>query len=618
MKIYRTLILILVSWLSFNTSQAQSKIERIEPPNWWVGMQNPKLQLLLYGKNISRLDPVIKYKGLKIDSINRSNNRNYLFIYLNVSSNAQPGVFNISLRFEDEEVTSCRYELKLRKPGSADRTGFNQADNVYLLMPDRFANGDTTNDSDTSMMEWANRDNPDGRHGGDLKGIANHLSYFNDLGMTALWLNPHLENNMPSYSYHGYAITDFYKTDPRLGTNQDFVNLVSSAHSKKIKIIMDMVFNHCGVNHWFIKDLPFTDWIHQFPSFTRSNFKAPAAMDPYAASYDKNLLQNGWFDTGMPDLNQKNPHLAAYLIQNSIWWIEFADLDGIRMDTHMYADPDFMAEWRRKLRSEYPNFNVVGELWVETKALHAYWMKDAPNNDGYNSELEYITDFPLFVALRQALQEPTGWESGAERLYYCLAQDIVYKRPQDNLTFLSNHDVHHFYSICGEDFGKYKLGVAFLFTTRGIPQFYHGTEVLLTGSENQGHGKMRKDFPGGWTGDKNNGFDEMGRTPQQQAAWQYVQKIAQWRQTSKAAQFGKLTQFIPEKQVYTYFRTLDNEQVMVLLNFSNTTTTVNTNRFSEQLSGYTKGTDIISGTTFETLSQLNIPGHTALIIELHK
>ena len=609
-----SIIILFSSTYSF----AQSKVERIEPPNWWVGMNNSSLQLLMYGKSISRLQPVIKYPGIKIDSIKHFNNPNYLFVYINISPETKPGNFKISLRFEDEQVTSVSYELKNRKPDSQQRKSFDQSDVVYLLMPDRFANGDPSNDSIQGMLEKPNRLNPDGRHGGDLKGIEDHLDYFSKLGMTALWLNPFQENNMSAYSYHGYAITDYYKTDPRFGSNEEFLTLVKKAHQSQLKIIMDMVFNHCGSNHWFIKDLPTNDWIHQFDTYTRSNFKAPVSMDMYASTYDKNLLQNGWFDRMMPDLNQKNPHLAAYLIQNSIWWIEYADLDGIRMDTHMYADPEFMARWCKSVNKEYPDFKIVGELWIETKALHAYWMKDSPNSDGYNSELDYLTDFPMYVSLRQAMQEETGWETGAERLYYSLAQDILYKKPQDNMIFLSNHDVTQFYTTCGEDFGKYCLGVAFFFTTRGIPQFYQGTEILMTGHENGGHGKMRKDFPGGWPGDISNAFESAGRTEMQQKAWDYVQKIANWRKTSEAVKYGKLMQFIPDNQVYVYFRYNANERIMIALNFSKNEKQLSSSRYNEMLSDCKRGTDIITGNLIQDLKNIAIPAQSAMIIELHK
>ncbi|PKP22516.1 MAG: alpha-amlyase, partial [Bacteroidetes bacterium HGW-Bacteroidetes-22] len=510
------------------------------------------------------------------------------------------------------------YELKARREGSANRNGFDQHDVVYLVMPDRFANGDTTNDSRPEMLEKANRGNPDGRHGGDLKGIENHLDYIADLGMTALWLNPFVENNTPSYSYHGYAITDFYKTDPRIGTNDGYVGLVKKAHDLHLKIIMDMVFNHCGNTHWFITDLPSPDWIHQFSSYTRSNFKAPVVMDPYGAEADKKIMLDGWFDAHMPDLNQNNSHLAVYLTQNSIWWVEYADLDGIRMDTYMYPDPEFMALWRKLLRNEYPNLDVVGEVWIENKTLHAYWMKDAHNFDGYNSGLEYLTDFPMFDAIRTALNENTGWKTGAERIYYCLAQDIVYKHPEDNLTFLTNHDVSQFYTLTGENFGKFKLGITLLLTLRGIPQFYQGIEILMTGDQGKGHGKMRKDFPGGWVTDTLNAFTPEGRTPLQQEAFDYVKTIANWRKSCPAVQTGKTTQFIPENDVYVYFRYNEKQTVMIVMNFADTERTVTTARFSEIIKDFSAGKEIITGKEISELNRLTIPARTSMIIELHK
>lgn len=603
---------------SFLQALAQPMVDRVEPPNWWVGMKNSHLQLLIHGKELAHLKPVIKNQGVVIDSMGKLQNPNYLLLYLSVGKTAKAGTFEVVLYEGSKKVLSVPYQLKPRREGSAERKGFSQKDLIYLVMPDRFANGDTSNDSHPLLIEKANRENPDGRHGGDLAGIEKHLDYFADLGMTALWINPFVENNMAAYSYHGYAITDFYKTDARLGTNEGFAGLVKKAHKMDLKIIMDMVFNHWGMNHWLMKDLPAPDWIHQFDSYTRSSFKAPVVMDPYASAADKQIMLNGWFDSMMPDLNQKNPHLALYLIQNSIWWVEYADLDGIRMDTYMYPDPDFMAVWRKQLLKEYPSFNVVGEVWIENKSLHAYWVKDAPNTDGYNSELEYITDFPLFADIRQGLNEKTGWETGAERIYYNLAQDFVYKHPENNLTFLTNHDVSQFYTLVGENFGKFKLGVTLLLTLRGIPQFYQGMEILMTGDQGHGHGRMRKDFPGGWAGDASNAFLAEGRTPLQNEAFNFVKSLAQWRKSSAAVQTGKLMQFVPENDVYVYFRYNNQEKVMVVLNFADEERIVTTSRFEEMLKGCRSGMDVVASRKIENLAQITIAPLSAMVITLQK
>lgn len=616
MLMRKTIFCILFSIGVLTTLQARIVVDRVEPPNWWTAMKNPSLQVLLHGQNLGGLIPVVNYPGVTIDSVGRVANANYLFLYLKLAGTVKPGTFQIVLKENGKEMGRVPYELKAREQEAANKGGFDQRDVVYLLMPDRFANGDTTNDSQPSLLEKANRANPDGRHGGDLKGVENHLDFFAGLGMTALWLNPFVENNMPAFSYHGYAITDFYQTDARLGTNQQFASLVEKAHKKGLKIIQDMVFNHCGNNHWFIKDLPAPDWIHQFDTYTRSSFKAPVIMDPHASEADRRLLLDGWFDHMMPDLNQKNPHLAAYLIQNTLWWVEFANLDGIRVDTHMYPDPGFMAQWRTAVRDEYPNLKVVGELWIENKALHSYWMKDAPNPDGYNSELEYLTDFPLFADIRQSLHEQTGWERGAERIYYNLAQDFLYKHPADNLTFLTNHDVSQFYTIAGEDFGKFRLGITLLFTLRGIPQFYQGMEVLMTGDQGEGHGLMRKDFPGGWPGDTANAFTAKGLTTDQHQALNYVKTIANWRKGCQAAQTGKLMQFIPSNDVYVYFRYTDKQKVMVALNFSDQPRTFTTERFREIAGSSTSGTDILTGTVHPLPGTITLQGRTSAIIEL--
>jgi len=615
--INRTSLFIIICFIS-SFSHAQPDISRAEPPYWWIGMKNTSLQILLYGRDLGGLKPEIRHPGIHIDSIGQVPNQNYLFLYLTINDDTKAGKFDIDLLNQGRKILKIQYELKERRKGSAARKGFGQEDVIYLLMPDRFANGDTTNDSHSLMLEKSDRSNPDGRHGGDLKGIEDHLGYIAGLGMTALWINPFVENNTPAYSYHGYAITDFYKTDPRIGTNEEYVRLVKKAHDYQLKIIMDMVFNHCGQTHWFINDLPSPDWIHNFNNYTRSNFKAPVIMDPYASKADKSIMLDGWFDTHMPDLNQKNPHLAVYLTQNSIWWVEYADLDGIRMDTYMYPDPGFMAKWRIALKNEYPDLNVVGEIWIEDKTLHAYWMKDAPNNDGFNSELEYLTDFPLFDAIRKSLNESTGWNKGAERIYYCLAKDIAYKYPGNNLTFLTNHDVSQFYTIAGENFGKFRLGITLLLTLRGIPQLYQGVEILMAGDQEEGHGKMRKDFPGGWINDTLNAFTPEGRTPLQQEAFSYVKTIADWRKGCTAVQTGKTLQFIPENDVYVYFRYNEKQTIMIVMNFSDNERTITTERFSEIIKGCRTGKEIISGKNISDITRLTIPALTSLIIELDK
>jgi glycosidase len=597
---------------------AQVGFDRIEPPSWWIGMRNMDLQLLVHGKNISLCDVSINYPGIKVRKIHKVENPNYLFIDLSIERKAKPGKATILFGYQREIIKTVEYELDAREKGSRERKGFNPSDYIYLIMPDRFSNGDTTNDSAPGMLEKADRANPNGRHGGDLAGILNHLVYLDSLGITAIWLNPVLENNMPRYSYHGYAITDFYRIDPRLGSDEDYKKLVIACHSRGIKVIMDMVFNHCGSSHWWMQDLPTSDWIHQFPEFTRSNFRSETISDPYASDYDKSRMLTGWFDKTMPDLNQHQEFLANYLIQNSIWWIEHSGIDGIRMDTYPYSYPDFMARWMERIMEEYPEFSVVGETWLQKESTTAYWQKDAANRDGFNSQLPYVTDFPMHYAIRDAFNEQEGWTTGIARLYYILAQDFLYPDPQKTLVFADNHDLTRFFTSVGEDLDKWKMGMVFLSTTRGVPMIYYGTELLMTGEAETGHGNIRKDFPGGWPADTLNAFEPDGRTGRIRESFDYLSKLVKWRKDKPVIHSGKLKQFVPERDVYTFFRYNDSESVMVIMNNNEEERLMATDRFSECLSGYTKGKDVISGMTYDLTGSIRIPPKSALILELSK
>ncbi|HRZ21742.1 MAG TPA: alpha-amylase family glycosyl hydrolase, partial [Bacteroidales bacterium] len=434
---------VLFTGLFLTGIQAQDiQIDRVEPPFWWTGMEDQGLQLLVYGHNIGLTSPLILQKEVSITSFTRVSNPNYLFIDLQISSQVKPLNFRIDFLYGDSVLISGSYELKARRTGSAERKGFNASDVIYLLMPDRFANGDTANDSAEGMSEKCNRSDPDGRHGGDLQGVRDHLDYLPELGVTALWMNPFLENNNPQYSYHGYAITDFYRTDPRLGTNEMFVSLVAECHKKGLKVIMDQILNHASIHHRFMQDPPDESWIHTYPEFTRSNFRASAIMDPYASGYDRDRMLNGWFDRHMPDLNQHDPLLLKYLIQNSIWWIEYADLDGIRLDTQPYPDKEATAEWSSAIFREYPNFNIVGEAWMQQESMTAYFQKGTQNPDGYDSGIPTVTDFPLYYALNRSFNEKDGWSQGLARIYLVRAQDYLYGNPANKLLFCDNHDLN--------------------------------------------------------------------------------------------------------------------------------------------------------------------------------
>ncbi|MGM0565949.1 MAG: glycoside hydrolase family 13 protein [Bacteroidota bacterium] len=590
--------------------------QHVEPPFWWAGMKHSELQLLVHGQDIGYSTPEFNYNGVKLKQTIKVKNPNYLFLDLEISPEATPGSFTIYFMREGKQVYSYDYELHDRKQTSASRQGFGQEDVIYLLMPDRFANGDTTNDSHPDMLEKADRSDPDGRHGGDLQGVMNHLSYFKELGATAVWLNPFLENNQQAYTYHGYAISDLYRVDPRHGSNELFQELVDKAHDKDIKIIMDMIMNHIGSGHYWMDDLPMNDWIHQFDEYTSSNYRANVAVDPHASEYDLRKMKDGWFDTHMPDLNQKNPLLARYLIQNTIWWIEYAGIDGIRMDTQPYPDEDFMADWAEYVMKEYPNFSIVGEAWIGQPSLVAYYQGGKDNFNGYDSHLSHVFDFPGNYAVSSAFNEDNGWDRGLARFYEHLSQDFLYPRPHDLLVFADNHDLSRVYTTMGENMDKLKMAMTYIFTVRGTPVLQYGTEILMTGEEHAGHGKMRKDFPGGWEEDEQNAFTEEGRTEEQNEIFNHIQKLIDFRQSSEVMQTGKLTQFIPGNDVYIYFRHLDDEAVMIAYNNTGENKTVDGERFSEIMDDYKSGENIITGKSIETFDQITVPAMSAMVVKL--
>ncbi len=592
-------------------------INRVEPPNWWVGMKNHDLQLLVHGNNISNYEVTLNYPGVKLVNVQKVENPNYLFIDLDITPDTKAGNFDILFKSSEGEL-KYTYNLYERIEGSSERQGFDASDVIYLLFPDRFANGNPDIDQVEGMLDKLDRNDLYARHGGDIQGIINHLDYIKDLGMTAIWVNPLLESNQPAQSYHGYATTDFYNIDKRFGTNELYKKFVDESHGKNLKVVMDMIFNHCGSNHWWMNDLPQNDWINQWPEFTRTNYRSPTNFDPYASKFDSKLMSDGWFDTHMPDMNQRNPLLAKYLIQNSIWWVEFANLDGIRMDTHPYPDKEFMARWAREVMNEYPNFNIVSEVWLNYPAWCAYWQTGANNADGFDSEIKSVMDFPLMYAIDKGLQEKEGWDTGLHRLYEILASDFLYPDPMNILIFADNHDVSRFMKSKDMAIGRFKLGMAFLLTTRGIPQIYYGTEIMMDGDDVNGHGVLRRDFPGGWPNDKRSAFTAEGRTKRENEAWTYLQTLLNWRKTASAIHNGKLIHFIPENEVYVYFRQNNEQTVMVILNNGYQPKVLKTDRFNEVLDGFTGGTDIITGKIFSDFSQIQLSPRSAMIIELKK
>lgn len=589
----------------------------IEPAFWWVHMKNPKLQVLVHAKGITLATPFISYNGVSIDSVARTDNPNYLFLYLHIAPDARPGKFPIHFKVKNKDVAVYSYELKERRAGSAERGSFTPADVIYLLMPDRFANGNPDNDSTPDTHEKADRLNLNGRHGGDIQGITDHIGYLKELGITALWSSPLVEDNMPAYSYHGYAITDFYKIDPRYGTMQDYLKLSDELHKNNMKLIMDMVTNHCGSYHWWMKDLPCHNWVHQFNEFTRTNYQISTTYDPYASEYDRRLNFDGWFDTSMPDLNQDNPHLLTYLIQNAIWWVEYANLDGIRIDTYPYNNHWKIAEWSKSIRNEYPRLNIVGECWVHSPQEIAYWQTGSKNHDGYDSYLPTVMDFALHDQFLTAFNENESALTGIRRFYNHFTLDYIYPNPKNLLIFTENHDTRRFIEVIKGDPRLFKIAYTLLFTIRGIPQIYYGMEILLPGDKNKGDGDIRRDFPGGWPGDKKNVFEGKGLTAAEKDAYEFTKKLLNWRKNNPVIHEGATTQFITQNDCYVYFRYNREKSVMIIINNSNTENLeLNTQRFAERLKGFTSGFDIISGKTVSDLSLIDIPAKTPMIIEL--
>ena len=590
--------------------------ERVEPPFWWTEMKTQNLQILVYGKNVSAYQPSVQYDGITIDKTVLVENPNYLFLYVTIHETTKPGKIPIEFTRRGARKITHTWELKQREPGSAERRGFDQSDAIYLLMPDRFANGDPSNDNIPGMLEKADREKPLGRHGGDIRGMINHLEYLSDFGITAIWHNPVYENNQEKQSYHGYAITDFYNTDPRLGSLEEYREFVKKAEEHDIKVIKDMIFNHCGDNHYWIKDLPSPDWIHQWPEYTKTHYRGTTIVDPNVAQSDLDIMLQGWFDRHMPDLNQKNRLLADYLIQHSIWWIEHTGIRGIRMDTQPYPYKEFMAEWAEKVLYEYPGFSIVGESWMPKASLVSYYQGNALNHDNYNSHLPSVFDFPLYYAINSAFNEKPGWDTGLIRLYDVLAEDFLYPDPGRLVVFGDNHDLNRLFTSLNEDMDRLKLTMTFLLTTRGIPSIYYGTEILKTGFEHTSHGDIRTDFPGGWPGDKINAFTPEGRTKDQNDAFEFIRLLLNYRKDNPVLQTGKLTHFIPQNNLYVYFRSLNEKRVMIVLNSNDEEMKVGVSRFAEMLNEYTGGRNILTGDQIHLNRDFVIKGKSSMLIEL--
>jgi len=603
--------------LGTKADAADPAITALEPPFWWAGMEDPNLQIMVRGESASAFDPHLDCPGLQLVESHRVDSPNYLFIDLELAPDLAPGPCDIRFRTADGAETTFTYAFKARRPQSAARKGFSSADVLYLVMPDRFANGDPANDTVDGMLEPADRTNPDGRHGGDLQGVIDHLDYIADMGYTQVWLNPILENNEPQFSYHGYSTTDYYRVDPRFGDNNLYLELAEKARQRGIGIIMDLIPNHSGVSHWWVDDRPTTDWLNHGKFVPTSHIREPL-HDPHAAEIDRASFVDGWFVPSMPDLNQRNPFLAAYLIQNAIWWIEYADLSGIRVDTWSYADKDFLSDWTRRVMTEYPNFNVVGEEWNNNPGIIAYWQRGKARDDGYESHLPSLMDFPLQIAIAPSLIADETWNSGIVVFYRALVADFLYANPSNLLVFADNHDMHRIYRQLEGDNELFRLAMALVLTTRGIPQVLYGTEILMDHPPDASHGVMRVDFPGGWPGDEVNGFTGDGLTDEAAAAQGFMRRLLNWRKTSRAVTNGQLTHYAPSNGIYIYFRHTDDnsERVMVAVNKNADDAEVVLDRFAESLYGANLGVDVLTGDLHGLGQSITIPGRAFLILDV--
>lgn len=597
-------------------SSSKAHIERIEPSSWWVGMHSPNLQLMVYGKQMQGLEARIHYPGVKIVKSSVSNNPNYLFLDLLISPDAAAGTIEIEWLKDQQVQFKSSYPLHARRAGSAQRLGFTPADAIYLLVPDRFANGDTRNDTITGMRDPAQRSAPGGRHGGDLQGLTKHLDYISGLGFTMLWPTPLVENDQAINSYHGYAATDFYRVDPRFGSNEDYRQMVIHAKKHGMGVIHDVVLNHIGSQHWWMQDLPSHDWLNQHPTYVETNHVRATIQDPHASLEDRTKFADGWFVQTMPDLNQKNPYLANYLIQNAIWWIEYADLSGLRVDTYSYSNKEFLAQWSKRITDEYPLINLVGEEWSMNPAIVAYWQKDKINQDGYRSYMPSMMDFSVYENLHTSLVGGKDGKADIGKLYLAATDDFQYAHPENLTIFEGNHDTPRIFSALNRDPALLKMALVYLATMRGIPQMFYGTEILMTSPKKRDDGKVRGDFPGGWPGDQVNAFSGEKLSKQSKSTQDFVRALFNWRKSEKAIHDGKFLHFLPQDDCYVYFRISAKKTIMVVMNRKEKSQSLKTSRFAEVLQSFSEARDVLNGSTQDVRQQIQIEGKTARIFEL--
>ncbi|MEQ9404829.1 MAG: glycoside hydrolase family 13 protein [Cyclobacteriaceae bacterium] len=617
------LFLVMVALIMHGAYSQNSELQHVEPPFWWTGMVNPDLQIMLHGEDIADFTPELDYQGVSIKNVEKPENSNYLIVNLSIADNTKPGSFDLTLKDGKKKVISYSYELKERDQNATYTNSFNPSDVLYLITPDRFANGNPENDSVDGLLENVNRSNPGGRHGGDIQGISDQLDYIKDLGFTAIWVNPMLENDMKEYSYHGYSTTDFYSIDSRFGSNEEYKELVSKANENGIKVIMDMILNHCGSNHWWMKDLPSSNWFNyqkeyiEEGKYQNTSHRKTVIQDPYVSQIDVKEFTDGWFVPSMPDMNQRNPHLATYLIQNSIWWIEYTGINGIRMDTYPYPEKDFMTDWTCAVKNEYPDFITVGEEWYQDPSIVSFWQQGKNNINGYTSCLPSLMDFPLQAKLSEGLNQPEGGFSGWSTTYTTLALDFMYPDPSNLVVFPDNHDMSRFFTQVNEDFNLFKLGMTYILTVRGIPQIYYGSEILMKNPGTGDHGIIRSDFPGGWEGDEVNAFSGEGLTEQQKEAKDFFRKLLNWRKSETTVHDGKLMHYNPKDGIYVLFRYTDDDKVMVVLSKNSNEITLDLSRFSEMIMGDETGFEVLTGNEINFKGSLTVPPMTPMVIDLN-
>lgn len=606
--------------VNFICARSFAQIDHVEPLNWFVGMRNPNLQLLINGSNIGETTPHLNYPGVTIKQVNKADSKNYLFIDLLIAKTAKPGIMGISFRKDRKEIYNYRYELKKREQDAAQFKGFSSADAIYLIVPDRFANGEYSNDVVEGLKEnKIDRSFPGGRHGGDIRGIINHLDYIKSMGFTAIWPTPMLENDMPSYSYHGYSITNHYKVDPRYGTLDEYKELSAKAKQNGLKLIFDEVLNHTGSNYWWMNDLPFKNWLNFPDKYTQSNHRRTTNQDLYASQYDKDLFFKGWFDKTMPDMNGQNPFMATYLIQNTVWWIETLQLGGLRQDTYGYSDKTFLRNWSCAIMNEYPNFSMVGEEWSTNPLITSYWQRGKKNHDGYDGCLNTVMDFPLQAALVQSLngEEGESYNAPFTKLYEALANDFAYPNPNQILLMGDNHDMDRLFMQLKQDVDLTQMALTYLLTIRGIPQIYYGTEILMDNTpHHKNDGLIRSDFPGGWKDDAVNGFTGAGLNENQAKIQSYLKQLLNWRKHNNVIAKGKILHFAPFDGVYVYFRYNKEKTIMVVMNKNDKKVSIDTKRFAEVLKGRTHALDVLSNESVDIKSGISVNRKSTTIFEM--